>query len=107
MRLSQYYAARELSRYDFPVTKIAEMTGLTSVAVQEIQTTGIMPDIFLLQCDNEELAERCPHCGAKVFSPCYKCWQEKAGNRHVIEVIRRPVGHQAYMLNVHIFNSDQ
>ena len=107
MRLYQYYAVKELTKYDIPTVKIAEMTGLTSATVNAIQTNGELPEIFLLQCDDEKLAERCPICGATVFPPCYKCYQEKVGDEHLIEVIGRPEGHQAYMMNVHIFSKEK
>ena len=106
MRLSQYYAVKELSRYEVPVVKIAEKTGLTTVMVDLICKDGRLPDIFLLQNDNEERATRCPHCGCKVFEPCLKCCQEAAKDK-LIEVIRRPEGHQSYMLNVHIYHKGE
>lgn len=105
MRLSQYYAVKELTRYDIPVVKIAETTGLTTVMVNLIQSDGKLPDIFLLQDDDEKHATRCPHCGGKVFAPCLKCYQEAVGRDKLIEVIRRPEGHQSYMINVHLYHN--
>jgi len=104
MRLSQYYAVKELTRYEVPILKIASITGLTTVMVQNIQDkVGILPEIFLLQFDDEKKAVRCPKCGGRVLEPCLKCWQDAVGPDHLIEVIRRPEGHQSYMMNVHLY----
>lgn len=104
MRLSQYYAVKELTRYEVPIVDIANVTGLTTVMVQNIQEeVGVLPEVFLLQYDDDKKATRCPKCGGHVLEPCLKCWQEELGPDHVIEVIRRPEGHQSYMMNVHLF----
>lgn len=101
MRIWQFYAVQELSKYGMPPIDIATSTGLTTVAIAQIQGGGTIASTFLLHSDGD--TGLCPYCRSQVTLPCLSCYREEVGPDHLIEVVDRPLSHQNYMMNVHLY----